>query len=660
MKLYKANDVWAVESSYHERTIPKAAGFWWHPGTKCARPRCQACAAGVGAQWWTRDRVVAAKLSSYAGGDVREDLDGVKVAQEASRALDAPADIVIPVPPGLAYYPFQKASIAYALSRPNVLLAEEPGLGKTAEVMGVINADPTIKTVLAIVPATLRINWRREAERWLVRPMKTQVIEGREMPDEDAEFVIVNYDKLTGKRGENLFNYLMTLQFDLLVVDEAHYVKEPTAQRTKRILGYHDREEKKDHPGVVSVARRIHLLTGTPIPNKPIEIFGLVHALAPKEFPEFFKFALEFCGAYKGKYGWDFTGATNLDKLQAKLRGSCMTRHLKKDVLLELPDKRHQLIVLPPDGALKEIKAEEEAFKKTEDDLFEAQATVDLAHAAGNEAAYKEAVKKLKKVQGIALSAMSKVRHDTAVAKIPAVLEHMDNLFEEGLSKAILWAHHHDVVHAIAEHYGDACVVITGETPQADRQPIVDRFQSDPSVKLFIGGITAAGVGITLTAASHVVFAELDWVPGNVKQATDRCHRIGQKESVLVQYLVFDKSLDAKMAARLIEKQEVMDKALDLPLERDLLAPGATLRPRKYPIATPVQRAAALEGLQRLAGVCDYAGAQDTVGFNKIDARIGHNLAALRTLTDGQVWLAKRILPKYHGQLGAELVGRLG
>jgi hypothetical protein len=188
---------------------------------------------------------------------------------------------------------------------------------------------------------------------------------------------------------------------------------------------------------------------------------------------------------------------------------------------------------------------------------------------------------------------------------------------------------------------------------------IVDRFQTDPAVKVFLGGITAAGVGITLTAASTVVFAELDWVPGNVTQAEDRAHRIGQVESVLVQHLVLDKSLDARMAQRIVEKQEVMDKALDLSFERDLPALG-TARPSKYPPATDEQKAAALHGLRILAGVCDGAVERDNVGYNGLDSRIGKSLAARSSLTDGQFWLARRILPKYHGQIGEEVLKAMG
>jgi SWI/SNF-related matrix-associated actin-dependent regulator 1 of chromatin subfamily A len=339
-----------------------------------------------------------------------------------------------------------------------------------------------------------------------------------------------------------------------------------------------------------------------------------------------------------------------------------MVRRLKSEVLKELPAKRRQVICLPRNGAAKAVAHEEEEWHRHEEELTRLQDEVDLAHAAGDDDAYKKAVAALRKGYRVAFEAISRVRHETAVAKIPAVIEHVDDVLEQ-LPKVVLFAHHHDVVKALEEHYGAACVVLTGETPMADRQGLVDRFQTDPTCKLFIGSITAAGVGITLTAASHVVFAELTWTPGELSQAEDRLHRIGQQESVNVQHLVFDGSLDARMAQLLVEKQEIAEKALDAAYEIDLpVVPvaGRGARPPKYPPADPSQKAAALQCLRQLAGVCDGARAKDDVGFNGSDARIGHALAACTQLTDGQYWLARRVLPKYHAQLGWDAIEAIG
>lgn len=156
------------------------------------------------------------------------------------------------------------------------------------------------------------------------------------------------------------------------------------------------------------------------------------------------------------------------------------------------------------------------------------------------------------------------MRHETALAKAPAVVSHLKDAMEGNRDKLIVFVHHKDVIDAMADAMQEVGVVqVTGDTPMAARQDAVDAFQNDPEVRLFIGNIQAAGVGLTLTASSHVVFAELDWVPGNMTQAEDRAHRIGQKNAVLVQHLVLDGSLDARLARTLIEKQAVLDQALD-------------------------------------------------------------------------------------------------
>src|SRR3990167_6920453 len=168
-----------------------------------------------------------------------------------------------------------------------------------------------------------------------------------------------------------------------------------------------------------------------------------------------------------------------------------------------------------------------------------------------------------------AFTEISKLRHATALAKLPMVMIHLRDQLDAG-NKVVVFAHHHDVVAAIAAEFGAAAVTLTGETGMAERQAAVDRFQSDDSCTLFIGSIHAAGVGITLTAAAHVIFAELDWVPGNLSQAEDRCHRIGQSGSVLVQHLVLDGSIDATMAQTITAKQDIIDRALDDPASTDI------------------------------------------------------------------------------------------
>jgi SWI/SNF-related matrix-associated actin-dependent regulator 1 of chromatin subfamily A len=419
------------------------------------------------------------------------------------------------------------------------------------------------------------------------------------------------------------------------------------------------KREKRD--GLAQRANNVLLLTGTPILNKPIEIYPLLSTLNPAEFGNFWAFAKRYCGATQTRYGWDFSGATNLPELQERMRAACMVRRLKKDVLTELPAKRRQIVTLATNGAANAVRKENEVMARHEQNLSDLRTDADLAHASGDKEAYEIAARKLQAASRVAFTEISATRHAVAVAKIPYVIEHVQSIMEEGCEKLILFAHHHDVVDALAAEFSGECVVLTGETPMDERQSAVERFQTDPNVRIFIGSITAAGVGLTLTAASTVVFAELDWTPANVSQAEDRAHRIGQTQSVLVQHLVLDGSLDARMAQVIVDKQNVADQALDNATELSMpVTPNETPRPRRYPIATATQHDAAIRGIRALRTMCDGVVARDGMGFSGATARAGHSLAKLDKFTDGQVFLATKLCTIHRRQLPDDILVALG
>jgi len=658
MELIHTGEIFIAQSTYEERHIPKAAGFRWNPKDK---------------QWWTDDIEKAAKLVEYASNGAKEAIEAHQQKKAESRELSraANADVEIPVPAGHAYLPYQKAAIAYAMQRPSTLFADEMGLGKSVETIGVINADPTVRRVLIVCPASLKINWLREFTRWSVRSYSIGIANGGKFPQDDV--VICNYDILT----KNL-EAIQAVQWDVLIADECHYAKNKKAQRSKALYA-------------IEAKRRL-FLTGTPIVNRPVELFPIVNALDPKTFGNFMKYALRYCGAERTRWGWDFSGATNLEELQDKLRTTIMVRRLKRDVLTELPAKRRQVIEFPANGCAAVIRAEVDAAAHFEDMLAELRARVALADAADDEEGYREAVEELRHGTRSAFTEMSRLRHETAVAKIPYVIEHVKESVES-TGKVIVFAHHIDVLNALTEAFGAEAVCLQGSTPQKERQEAVDRFQNDPNVKVFVGSITAAGVGITLTASSHVIFAELDWVPGNVTQAEDRAHRIGQTNSVLIQHLVLEGSLDATMARTIVRKQEVIDGALNAeynpadletdnleairaaaeqaaaaaynaehPDNREPKAEKPTDRPKAEPkrkareVFTDQQIDALEAALATLAGLCDGAVSRDGFGFNKCDAYIGKSLAMSGIYTEKQAELAKSILKKYHRQIGDGLM----
>lgn len=501
------------------------------------------------------------RTSAIGDADVLAEVAGAAQARldsaEASRATSA--DIDIPVPAGLALLPYQRAGVAYALARRDTLLADEMGLGKTVQAVALANA-AGLDRVAVICPASLKVNWSREWARWSTRPAPIHVGNGTPTPWDilfplGPGVLIVNYDILNKWRP-----VLMDARLDLLVLDEAHYLKTPKAQRTVNVLGKWDRSPAKVVEPIPAKHRLA--LTGTPLLNRPIEAWGICHAFAPDTFRSWRTYATRYCAGYQSQWGWDVSGSSNLDELQRLLRETIMVRRLKADVLTELPPKRRAVVPLPTNGAQAVVDAERSGYDAHQARLAHLRLAVEQAEASEDPEAYAQAMLALRKGAQEAFEAISELRHLVALAKVPAVIDVLKDATEQG--KVICFAHHRDVVAAIAGAFGSQAVVITGDTPQANRQVAVDRFQNDPDIRLFVGNMRAAGVGLTLTASSHVVFAELDWTPSNVTQAEDRAHRIGQTDSVLVQHLVLEGSLDATMARMLVEKQDVIDRALDV------------------------------------------------------------------------------------------------
>jgi hypothetical protein len=311
---------------------------------------------------------------------------------------------------------------------------------------------------------------------------------------------------------------------------------------------------------------------------------------------------------------------------------------------------------------------------------------------AGTKEEYEEAVRELKAGSSAIFSELSKLRHEVALAKVPYVIEQLKELIEEEEKKVICFAHHKDVIAAIMAAFPGVAVQITGDTPMQARQDAVEAFQGNDKIKLFVGSITAAGVGLTLTAASHVIFAELDWVPGNITQCEDRAHRIGQTNSVLVQHLVLEGSLDAYIADTLVAKQTVIDQALDNATDGTLLdipvIPSFTkkkqaeikdlgitaemfktsvlentsfdsLEKQANETILPAEQVEAIhQAVRIIAGVCDGACKRDEMGFNGCDTRYGHILAKSPYLTNKQALVGLKMAKRYKRQIGGELLSR--
>jgi SWI/SNF-related matrix-associated actin-dependent regulator 1 of chromatin subfamily A len=524
-----------LECTSSEWQVAKKQGFHWD------------WRARVG---WTGLSEVARKFEQFADDKAKKKLN--VEAQNIALSKATTSNIVIPAPEGLEYLPFQKAGIEYELSRKYVLNADSMGLGKSIQAIGLCNADPSIKKILVVCPASLTINWSREIQKWMMSKLTGDFANSKTLPNSDI--VIANYEIM-----HKLKSKIMEREWDLHIYDESHYCKNPESQRTKAILGH-----ESERNCFALEAKRKLFLTGTPILNRPVELWPMLRVIDPEGLgSNFWLFAKKFCDATEsGPFGRDFSGASNLDILQNRLRNACMIRRTKEEVMKELPPKRRQIITIPlPPAAEKVVQKELDFYTNNEAAIEKAIENAAIAQAAGDVESYNAAAKDLRGLRQVAFEELAKLRHDTAVAKVPYVISFLENALEQE-NKIVLFAHHQDVLVPIFEKFKSVAVKLDGTMSIEQKQLSVDRFQTDPKVKLFCGSITAAGVGITLTESSYAIFCESSWVPAHMTQAEDRLHRIGQKDAVWIGHLVFDRSLDCNMIKKIVKKQEIIDKAL--------------------------------------------------------------------------------------------------
>lgn len=532
------------------------AGWKEHiPGFGCDA-RCKACIVKVGRRYYTDTFEIASPFASFFNTAAKEQSRKKMTAIEKSRSVKSTA--AIPAPPGLDYLGYQKAGIEYACQKKDTLIGDEMGLGKTIQAIGFVNKISP-ENVVVVCPASLKYNWLEEAQKWLVEDRwKIHVSEDASAPPDETNFLIVNYEKLI--RPNELLMWMRRI-WGVMICDEAHVLKNPRSKRTNAILG-------ADGAGL-ALMRRSHrslFLTGTPVLNAPKELWPIISAISPAQFGDWDKFAERYCGPKVNPVtGWvEYKGGTNLEELQTRLRATCMVRRLKKDVLKELPPKLRQIVYLD-DGKQIKDPAIERWNRLFGSDMAKAEA---MMEAAKTEEDFKAAIKKMDAIVGIAFEEMSKFRHQTAIQKLPMAIEYIENYLNQTESKVIVFAHHKDVLKAILSHFGEKAIGIWGDgASDKERQEKVHVFQENPEIRLFVGGLKAAGVGITLTAASTVIFVEGDWTPATMMQAEDRAHRIGQTNPVHIIQLVLRDSLDANMAKYVLRKMRLIERTLDQKLK---------------------------------------------------------------------------------------------
>jgi len=421
-------------------------------------------------------------------------------------------------------YPFQKEGLAFIeANNGRVLIADEMGLGKTVQALSYLGLHKGKRPAIVICPASLKLNWKKECGMWLPGD-KVEVINGSKKFSA-ADTYIINYDIVKKRLPE-----LVALNPQVLIFDESHYIKNQKATRTKAC-----KELVKGVPHIIG-------LSGTPITNRPIELFSMLNILDPGEWGSYWRYAQRYCGAKHNGYGWDFTGATNTEELHQKLTRSIMVRRLKENVLKDLPKKVRCVVPIELDNSRTYNSAAKSIINFIQ--ANEGKERAEKAKAA-------EVLVKIEKLKQLALQ-----------GKIKQAIKWIEDYLETN-DKLVIFATHTDTLDQLQAAFPDS-VRIDGGTSQVNRQKAVDDFQNKPGVKVFLGNVKAAGVGLTLTAANATCFLEFGWTPGDHDQAEDRVHRIGQKaDSVMAYYLVGQNSIDEDIAELIDNKRKVLTQVLD-------------------------------------------------------------------------------------------------
>lgn len=408
------------------------------------------------------------------------------------------------------------------------LVALAPGLGKTIISLRWLHANPDSFPALVICPASLKFNWQYEAQHYI--GVRASICEGRTPTKENQGFelrprlTIINFDIL-----KDWIPYLKRLRLKTIIIDETQYLMNTWTKRTKAALHVTD--------GVPNIIA----LSGTPLTNKPAELWPILKILLPDTYTEPRRFYHEFCGPKWTRWGWDFSGASNLDRLHKQLLSQCMIRYRKEDVLKDLPDKVWNTVPC-------ELSDPDEYMDASRD--FMGWIKKNLAHKA----------KAVSKAEGLAR--IGYLLRLASRLKLKSVVEWSNRFLNETDEKLVLFAHHQKAVDVLMRRINCKKVKIDGSVANDKRQVFKDQFQKDPETRLFVGS-SAAREGLTLTAASECGIVEPPWVPGHLTQYSDRLHRIGQKNTVFVNLFVAMKTLEEDVYKLLRKKQEVVSAVLD-------------------------------------------------------------------------------------------------
>jgi len=424
--------------------------------------------------------------------------------------------------------PHQKIAIEKLLANNRFILADDMGLGKSTSAI-IASLESEAKKILIICPASLKINWQREIE--IYSNKKTIIVEGGKWGS-TFDFYIINYDIIKNYHtigepeiGKEKNTQISDTKFDLAIVDEAHYISNTTAQRTKLIND------------ILSRIPKVWLLTGTPMTSRPINYFNLLKIVNSNVTLDWSAYVRRYCGGYQftvnGRKIWNTSGATNLEELRTKTKNTIL-RRLKTDIL-DLPDKIISPIFLTLSSTEYDSGLEE---------------FIQIAQENKN-----------KESLSITINRLMKIRKIISEQKVEYTSEIIDRCLEQG-KKIIVFTNFTMSLDMLHEKYKKNSVVLDGRMSKEKRQKSVDRFQTEDKIKIFISNIVAGGVGITLTEAEVIIMNDLSFVPAHHSQSEDRAFRYGQKKNVVVYYPIFENTIEKIVYNILQKKKNIIDQVL--------------------------------------------------------------------------------------------------
>lgn len=465
---------------------------------------------------------------------------------DASRAINGKGTVRLP--PGKELWDYQKATLDYLLHRGGGINGDQPGLGKTPTSIAFCNEVEAVR-VLVIVPASIRLQWGEKIREWSTIPkVKASVmLKVKDGIHPTAHYQVISYDSA---RNPAIIRAISKYSWDVMICDEAHKMKNIDALTTRAIIGngkgeYWHGDDKM--PAITNYCNYELFLTGTPLLNRPSEAFTLlrhvdheaIDYIGWEKFKELYNKQAEMHTVEGKRFKLE---STSLElELQNRLRVNAMVRHEKRDVMTQMKPPRYSVVRMAENGPIKAA--------------LDAEGMLGLS------------IEEIQTVKDIAIQGqIAAVRRQMGVALAPQIVDYAADILDGGEDKLVIFGWHIEVLDIFEKELSNfGTVRVDGRKSAHARQKAVDDFMNDPTIRVFIGNIQAAGTGVDglQTVCSHCLLAEPDWVPAQNEQAVSRLDRIGQEHLVNAEIFVAPGSISEKILIKALEKMNVIHRVLD-------------------------------------------------------------------------------------------------